>query len=180
MLAYISRRLGQNLVTLFLIVTLAFFLVQAQPGDYTSVYAQDPKTAPGGPGPDTGQFRLGQTPGRTVPGPPAQLFHRQLRGVVWPLPAVRDGGHHRAAAPDRGPIPHGHGHIVLHRVRSGEDPGVAAGRVPGIQYDHLRGDPFHRIHPVVCPDDDLAIRLSRWDGFLWASSWTRCCGGKPR
>ncbi len=46
MLAYISRRLGQNLVTLFLIVTLAFFLVQAQPGDYTSVYAQDPKLPP--------------------------------------------------------------------------------------------------------------------------------------
>ena len=43
MLAYLARRLGQNLVTLFLIVTLAFFLVQAQPGDYTSVYAQDPK-----------------------------------------------------------------------------------------------------------------------------------------
>ena len=46
MLAYLVRRLGQNLVTLFLIVTLAFFLVQAQPGDYTSVYAQDPKLTP--------------------------------------------------------------------------------------------------------------------------------------
>ena len=46
MLAYIARRLGQNLMTLFLIVTLAFFLVQAQPGDYTSVYAQDPKLPP--------------------------------------------------------------------------------------------------------------------------------------
>ena len=46
MLAYIARRLGQNVVTLFLIVTLAFFLVQAQPGDYTSVYAQDPKLPP--------------------------------------------------------------------------------------------------------------------------------------
>ena len=46
MLAYLARRLGQNLVTLFLIVTLAFFLVQAQPGDYTSVYAQDPKLTP--------------------------------------------------------------------------------------------------------------------------------------
>ena len=46
MLAYLARRLGQNVVTLFLIVTLAFFLVQAQPGDYTSVYAQDPKLTP--------------------------------------------------------------------------------------------------------------------------------------
>ncbi len=46
MLAYIARRLGQNLVTLFLIITLAFFLVQAQPGDYTSVYSQDPKLTP--------------------------------------------------------------------------------------------------------------------------------------
>ena len=46
MLAYTARRLGQNLVTLFLIITLAFFLVQAQPGDYTSVYAQNPDLPP--------------------------------------------------------------------------------------------------------------------------------------
>ena len=44
--AYLVRRIGQNVVTLFLIVTLAFFLVQAQPGDYTSVYLQDPKLTP--------------------------------------------------------------------------------------------------------------------------------------
>ena len=46
MLAYLARRLGQNMVTLFLIVTLAFFLVQAQPGITPRVYAQDPKLTP--------------------------------------------------------------------------------------------------------------------------------------
>ena len=38
MTGYIVRRLGQMLLTLFMIISLAFFLVQAQPGDYTSVY----------------------------------------------------------------------------------------------------------------------------------------------
>ena len=46
MAAYIARRLVQILFTFFLIITLAFFLVQAQPGDYTSVYANNPDLPP--------------------------------------------------------------------------------------------------------------------------------------
>ena len=46
MTGYLIRRLGQILFTLFLIVSLAFFLVQAQPGDYTSAYAQNPALPP--------------------------------------------------------------------------------------------------------------------------------------
>ena len=46
MTGYIVRRMGQILVTLFLIISLAFFLVQAQPGDYTAVYAQNPDLPP--------------------------------------------------------------------------------------------------------------------------------------
>ena len=36
MTAYLVRRAGQILVTLFLFITLAFFLIQAQPGSYAS------------------------------------------------------------------------------------------------------------------------------------------------
>lgn len=43
MIGYLTRRAVQILVTLFLFLTLAFFLVQAQPGDYTSFYALNPK-----------------------------------------------------------------------------------------------------------------------------------------
>ena len=46
MTGYLVRRLGQILVTFFLIITLAFFLVQAQPGDYTSFYALNPELPP--------------------------------------------------------------------------------------------------------------------------------------
>jgi peptide/nickel transport system permease protein len=46
MTGYLVRRMGQILVTLFLIISLAFFLIQAQPGDYTSVYAQNPDLPP--------------------------------------------------------------------------------------------------------------------------------------
>ena len=46
MTAYLVRRAGQMVLTLFLIITLAFFLVQAQPGDYSSFYALDPDLPP--------------------------------------------------------------------------------------------------------------------------------------
>ncbi len=43
---YLVRRTGQIVLTLFFIVSLAFFLVQAQPGDYTAVYSQNPDLTP--------------------------------------------------------------------------------------------------------------------------------------
>lgn len=42
MTGYLLRRGGQIVLTLFLIVTLTFFLVQAQPGDYASFYVLNP------------------------------------------------------------------------------------------------------------------------------------------
>ncbi len=42
MTGYLVRRAGQMALTLFLIVTLTFFLVQAQPGDYASFYTLNP------------------------------------------------------------------------------------------------------------------------------------------
>lgn len=42
MTTYLVRRAGQMVLTLFLIVTLTFFLVQAQPGDYASFYSLNP------------------------------------------------------------------------------------------------------------------------------------------
>ena len=42
MTSYLVRRAGQMVLTLFLIVTLTFFLVQAQPGDYATFYALNP------------------------------------------------------------------------------------------------------------------------------------------
>ena len=42
MTGYLVRRAGQMVLTLFLIVTLTFFLVQAQPGDYATFYALNP------------------------------------------------------------------------------------------------------------------------------------------
>ena len=46
MTGYLVRRVGQIGLTLFLIVTVAFFLVQAQPGDYASFYALNPDLPP--------------------------------------------------------------------------------------------------------------------------------------
>ncbi len=42
MTGYLLRRAGQMVLTLFLIITLTFFLVQAQPGDYATFYALNP------------------------------------------------------------------------------------------------------------------------------------------
>ena len=46
MTGYLLRRLGQMGLTLFLIITLTFFLVQAQPGDYASFYVLNPDLPP--------------------------------------------------------------------------------------------------------------------------------------
>ena len=46
MIRYLVRRVAQIFLTLFMIISLAFFLVQAQPGDYTSAYAQNPDLPP--------------------------------------------------------------------------------------------------------------------------------------
>lgn len=46
MAGYLARRLLQILVTLFLFITASFFLVQAQPGDYSSFFALNPKLPP--------------------------------------------------------------------------------------------------------------------------------------
>ena len=46
MTGFLLRRLGQMGLTLFLIITLTFFLVQAQPGDYASFYVLNPDLPP--------------------------------------------------------------------------------------------------------------------------------------
>ena len=46
MTGYLARRVGQMALTLFLIITLTFFLVQAQPGDYASFYVLNPDLPP--------------------------------------------------------------------------------------------------------------------------------------
>lgn len=46
MTGYLLRRLGQMGLTLFLVITLTFFLVQAQPGDYASFYVLNPDLPP--------------------------------------------------------------------------------------------------------------------------------------
>ena len=42
MTGYLVKRAGQMVLTLFLIISLTFFLVQAQPGDYATFYALNP------------------------------------------------------------------------------------------------------------------------------------------
>ena len=46
MLGYLLRRVSQMVLTLFLILTVTFLLVQAQPGDYASFYALNPDLPP--------------------------------------------------------------------------------------------------------------------------------------
>ena len=46
MLGYLVRRTWQMALTLFLILTVTFLLVQAQPGDYASFYALNPDLPP--------------------------------------------------------------------------------------------------------------------------------------
>jgi len=46
MTGYLMQRIGQIMVTLLLFFTLAFFLIQAQPGSYASFYSFNPQVPP--------------------------------------------------------------------------------------------------------------------------------------
>ncbi|MDP6823996.1 MAG: ABC transporter permease [Dehalococcoidia bacterium] len=46
MTAYLLTRLGQAFIVFFIFLTMVFFLVQAQPGDFSSFYALDPNIPP--------------------------------------------------------------------------------------------------------------------------------------
>ncbi len=46
MTGYLLKRLGQIVITLLVFVTLAFFLIQAQPGSYASFYSFNPDVEP--------------------------------------------------------------------------------------------------------------------------------------
>jgi peptide/nickel transport system permease protein len=43
MTGYLVRRIGQNLLTYFLFLTMVYFLIDAQPGDFGSTYTADPR-----------------------------------------------------------------------------------------------------------------------------------------
>jgi peptide/nickel transport system permease protein len=43
MLRYVLRRLGQIVITLFVFLTLVYFLLEAQPGDYAQTFLSNPK-----------------------------------------------------------------------------------------------------------------------------------------
>jgi peptide/nickel transport system permease protein len=46
MLRYLGNRLLQMLVLLFVFITLTYFILQAMPGDFTSIYANNPQMTP--------------------------------------------------------------------------------------------------------------------------------------
>jgi peptide/nickel transport system permease protein len=43
---YLLRRIGQNILTLFLFLTVIYLLLDAQPGDFGNLYAADPRLTP--------------------------------------------------------------------------------------------------------------------------------------
>jgi len=43
---FIVRRIGQNILTFFLFLTLVYVLVDAQPGDFADIYLADPRLTP--------------------------------------------------------------------------------------------------------------------------------------
>lgn len=46
MRSFIIRRIAQNIVTFFLFLTAVYFIMDAQPGDFGNIYANDPRLTP--------------------------------------------------------------------------------------------------------------------------------------
>ena len=106
MTGYLAKRAGQMALTLFLIVTLTFFLVQAQPGGLRHLLRAEPRPAGRGEGADQGVFRAGQAAVAAVPGPHEEHFHRQLRRILRALSPAGDRGAGGAAAANGGAVPY--------------------------------------------------------------------------
>jgi peptide/nickel transport system permease protein len=43
---FLIRRIGQNILTFFFFLTMVYFLVDAQPGDFANIYLNDPRLSP--------------------------------------------------------------------------------------------------------------------------------------
>ena len=159
MTGYLVRRVGQMGLTLFLIFTVTFFLVEAQPGDYASFYALNPDLPPDVKEKIRSAFGLDKP-----------LWHQyiiHLKNTLtgnfgvsfshYPRPVLgRVGG----ARPTYSCIvPHSYWSVLLHRVFLGQGHSVEARRAVRIYRHNLRSHPLYCLHAGFRADDDLDIRL---------------------
>ena len=159
MTGYLIRRTGQMVLTLFLIITFTFFLVQAQPGDYASFYVLNPDLPP------EVKDQIRAAFGLDKPAWEQYLIH--LKNTFTGNLGVSFGNFPRpvldvlagASASDAGVVPHRHRRVLLHRVLPGQSHRLAPGWLVRVRRHHLRGDAVHRLHTGLRIDDDLGVRL---------------------
>ena len=157
--AYLFRRVLQIGLTLFVFLTIVFFLVNAQPGDISRLYSMDPNLPP-----ET-RAQLQELFGVNEPLWKQYLVH--LKNTVTGDFGVSFSLYPRTVAD-----------VILERLprtlvlfltatvvsfylgfRAGQDHRLASGRLGGIHLDSGRRDAVHGLHALVWPDDDLAVCL---------------------
>ena len=159
MAKYLLKRTAQILLTLFVFLSLVFFIVNAQPGDVSNFYALNPDVPPETRERLQDLFGVNEPLWKQYLTHLRNTVHRELRHLLQPLPAVgrrRDQG---AAAEDGGAVHDRDRALLLPGVRAREGTRVAQGRMVRVHVDRRRRGAIHGVHPMVRPDDDLAVRL---------------------
>ena len=109
MARYLLNRAIQILVTLFIFLSIVFFLVNAQPGDASNFYALSPDIPPETREKLRELFGVNQPLWKQYLIHVKNTAHRQLRRLVQPLPQKRFRRDNGTPAPDA--------HALLYRVR---------------------------------------------------------------
>ena len=159
MVRYILKRTAQILLTLFVFLSIVFFVVNAQPGDVSNIYSLNPDLPP-----ETRE-RLRDMFGVNEPLWKQYLVHVRNTltgnfGVSFiHYPRSSGGRDSRASAADADAVSDGDGGVVLPGLCPGQDNRVAQGQLDGIYLDDRGRDAVHGVHALVRADDDLAIRI---------------------
>ena len=159
MAAYLLRRTVQILLTLFVFLTIVFFLVSAQPGDITRLYSMDPSLPP--------ETRAGLQELFGVNEPLWKQYLVHLKNTVTGNFGVSFSLYPRTV-----------GDVILERLPRtlvlfatatviSFYLGFALGKIIAwrrggwVEYTstHRRRHAVHGVHPLVRPHDDLALRL---------------------
>ena len=159
MAKYLLKRSAQIIVTLFVFLSLVFFIVNAQPGDVSNFYALNPDVPP--------ETRLKLQDLFGVNEPLWKQYAVHIKNTFTGNFGVSFSHYPRSVADvikERLPRT-----LVLFMTAAvisfylgfalGEDNRVAQGRMDRVHLDRWRGGALHGVHSLVWSDDDMALRL---------------------
>ena len=159
MTAYLLKRALQIVLTLFIFLSIVFFLVNAQPGDVSNVYALNPDFPPETREKLRDLFGVNEPLWKQYLVYVKNVFTGNF-GISFSLyPRDRGRRYCGAAAAHPRTVYDRDGALLLSGIRARQDHRLAPRWLDRIRHDARRRHALHGVHALVCPDDDLALCL---------------------